>query len=114
MKQPTSLEQLRDEVKETQKLVLQLVSNDDVDTEEFSFIEKKLDIVSEHLAQHIQQDKMTALSVDDKSLIKLIHQYYIEMVAHVASKKQSVSEELRKLNQKEHLEAVYNNSTAAT
>ena len=110
MLKPTSLTELRDEVKETQKLVLQMVSNDDFNTEEFSFIEKKLSIVSEHLAQHIQQDKMSALSADDRSLIKLIHQYYIEMVAHVECKKHSVSEELRKFNQKEQLEAIYKNS----
>ncbi len=103
----STLSDLRNEVKETQKLVVELINNEDVDTEEWSFIEKKISIISKHLIQHISQNKMDELSDSERTVLKLIHQYYIEMVALIETKKASVSEQLRKFNNKGRLESTY-------
>ena len=103
----STLNDLKDEVKETQKLVVQSVNNIDTDTEEWSFIEKKLSIISKRLAQHIHQDEMSKLNESDRTMLKLIHQYYIEMVELIATKKSSVSEELRNIGNRDRLESTY-------
>lgn len=105
--EPSTLADLRDEVRSTQRLLVQTASNDDADTEEWSFIEKKLSVISNHLAHYIQQQKMDDMSESDRTMIKLIHQYYIEMVDLIATKKRSVSEELRDFGNRERLEAAY-------
>lgn len=103
----SSINELKDEVKDTQRLVIRAANSDDTDVEEWSFIEKKLQVISKHLSQHIQHDNMNELNASEKSVIKLIHQYYIEMVDLIATKKQLVSEELRNLANREKLKSTY-------
>ncbi len=103
----STLNDLKEEVKDTQRLVIRAANTNETDIAEWSFIEKKLQVISNHLNQHIQQDNMNELGASERSVLKFIHQYYIEMVDLIATRKQSVSEELRNLGNREKLKTTY-------